>query len=374
MEGMFAALGSWDNLWRAYRTAARGKRTRASAANFDNQLAEQLIALQAELFDGRYRPGAYCHFRIHEPKKRLISAAPFRDRVVHHALCQIIEPRFEQGFIAHSYANRAGKGTHRAVDQVQHWARRYRYALRADVRQHFPSIDHALLTATLARRIDDERVLSLIADILASGADIARPDHSPVYFPGDDLFAALRPRGLPIGNLTSQFWSNVYLNDFDWFVVRGLGCGAYLRYVDDFVLFSDDKQQLRAWRAAIIERLGGLRLALHEREAQASPTRVGIPWLGFVVYPEHRLLKRRNAVNFRRRLEHNIDAYRAGRISFAELDASVQGWINHVRYADTWGLREHLFSTHPITLPPHHRPAQAGEVSPAPPPEGRDSE
>ena len=141
---------------------------------------------------------------------------------------------------------------------------------------------------------------------------------------------------------------------------------AYLRYVDDFVLFGDDKQRLCAWRAAIVERLRSLRLVVHEREAQVTPTRAGIPWLGFVVYPDRRLLKRRNAVNFTRRLERNIDAYRAGRISFAELDATVQGWINHVRYADTWGLREHIFSTHPITVPPRHRPTQAGEVSPHP--------
>ena len=193
----------------------------------------------------------------------------------------------------------------------------------------------------------------LVDAILASGVGVLADEYSQVFFPGDDLFAVLRPRGLPIGNLTSQFWSNVYLNDFDWFVQRELGCAAYLRYVDDFVLFSDDKHTLWAWKQRIITRLTRDRLTIHENQAQVLPTQCGIPWLGFVVYPNHRRLKRRNTVNFTRRLERSLDAYAAGHMSFAELDASVQGWINHVRYADTWGLREHLFLTHPIRARRH---------------------
>lgn len=350
MGAMFKAVTAWDNLWLAYRKAARGKRRRGSAAAFEHQVADRLIALQGELCTKTYRPEGYCHFFIHEPKRRKISAAPFRDRVVHHAVCNLIEPIFDAGFIEHSYANRTGKGTHRALDRLQDWARRYRYVLRADVVQHFPSLDHAILSDKLARVIRDEDVLWLVEVILASGADVLAKEYKIAYFPGDDLLAGCRPRGLPIGNLTSQFWSNVYLNDFDWFVQRELGCGAYLRYVDDFVLFSDSKSKLYAWKDAIIARLAHERLTIHEAATQVLPTRCGTPWLGFVVYPTHRLLKRRNAVNFTRRLKRNLDAYQAARISFAELDASVQGWINHVRHADTWGLREHLFAAHPIRL------------------------
>jgi hypothetical protein len=348
MGAMFNELTGWDNLWQANRVAARGKRRRASAAEFEHQVADRLITLQGELRAKTYRPGAYCHFTISEPKRRKISAAPFRDRVVHHALCNVIGPVFEANFITHSYANRPGKGTHRAVDRLQDWARRYRYALRADVVRHFPSLDHAVLRAKLARLIHDDDVLWLADAIIASGAGVLADEYTPVYFPGDDLFAALRPRGLPIGNLTSQFWSNVYLNDFDRFVQRELGCSTYLRYVDDFVLFGDDKRKLWSWKQRTIARLGRERLTIHEAQAQVLPTRCGIPWLGFVVYPTHRLLKRRNAVNFTRRLERNLDAYQQWQISFAELDASVQGWINHVRFGDTWGLREHVFATHPI--------------------------
>ena len=345
---LFPRIVAWENLLLAYHKAARGKRGRQSAAAFEFQVADRLLALQGKLEEGTYRPGSYRHFTIHEPKRRLISAAPFRDRVVHHALCNIIEPMFEMRFYVHSYANRVGKGTHRAVDQLQAYARRYRYVLRLDIVQHFPSLDHAVLKKELFRVIFDEKVRWLIEVILASGEGVLADEYAMVYFPGDSLLARARPRGLPIGNLTSQFWSNCYLNSLDWFVARELGCGAFLRYVDDFALFSDSKRQLRDWKKRIVEYLAGLRLTIHETGAQATPVNSGIPWLGFVVYPTHRKLKRRNMIQFSRRLEHNISLYRQGVISFAELDASVQGWINHVRYGDTWGLRSNLFRQHPV--------------------------
>jgi RNA-directed DNA polymerase len=196
-----------------------------------------------------------------------------------------------------------------------HYARRYRYVLRADVVQHFPSLDHGILRGKLAREIDDADVLWLAGVILDSGAGVLANEYTPVYFPGDDLLAACRPRGLPIGNLTSQFWSNVYLNDFDWLVQRELGCRAYLRYVDDFALLGDDRKTLWERKEAVIARLAHERLTIHAAQAQVLPTHCGIPWLGFVVHPTHRLLKRRNAVNFTRRLESHLDADHAGLIS-----------------------------------------------------------
>lgn len=351
MSSLFEQVYRWDNLWLAFRRAAKGKRGLPPAASFEQGVADRLLRLRDELRAQVYKPGDYTHFTIHEPKRRKISAAPFRDRVVHHALCNLIEPVFDARFIHHSYANRVGKGTHRAVDQLQAWARRFRYVLRMDIVLHFPALDHAVLQAAIQQVIKDEGVLWLVDQILASGVGVLRDEYQMVYFPGDDLFALHRPRGLPIGNLTSQFWSNVYMHALDQFITRELGCAAYLRYVDDFALFSESKRQLYAWKHAIIERLARLRLTLHEREAQVQRCEHGIPWLGFVVYPTHRRLKRRNAVHFRRRLERNLDLYEAGTLSFGELDASVQGWVNHVRYADTWGLRGHIFDTHPIRPP-----------------------
>jgi hypothetical protein len=338
-SGVYADVYAWENLYQAYRKAAKGKRGRQAAASFEYRLEDNLVRLQDELASETYRPGPYASFTIHEPKRRLISAAPFRDRVVHHALCQVIEPAFERSFIAHSYANRLGKGTHRALDMCQRWARRYPYVLPCDVRQFFPSIDHAILQQALHRRIQDGGVRRLIGLILASGEGVLSEEYEMVYFPGDHLFAALRPRGLPIGNLTSQFWANCYMNSFDHFVTRDLGCRAYLRYVDDFLLFGDNKAQLWRWRAALIERLAALHLTMHEHTAQVRPVTQGIPFLGFVVYPERRLLKRRKGIAYRRRLRAMLADYRAKKVDRGAIDLSVRGWLNHARYGDTWGLR-----------------------------------
>lgn len=332
---------SWENLLLAYRKAACGKRRRESCAAFEYQLADRLILLRDELEHRSYQPGKYRNFQVHSPKRRTISAAPFRDRVVHHALLNVIEPKFERSFIEDSYANRVGKGTHRAVKRLHDFARQFRYVLRLDIVKHFPSIDHAVLKEILWRKIEDEGVRWLIRTILARGAKILQDQYEMLWFPGDSPSARHRPRGLPIGNLTSQFWSNCYLNPFDHFVKRELGCKAYLRYVDDMALFCDNKPELWAWKRAIDERLACFRLITHPK-AQVFPTRNGIPWLGFIVYPTHRLVKARNARNFSRRLRERWGQFCQGKIRFAELDATVKGWVNHVRYADTWGLRRQI--------------------------------
>jgi len=339
---MYTDICSWENLRLAYQRAAKGKRGHPNVAAFEYRLEEHLITLQAELTAKTYQPGAYRSFYIHEPKRRLISAAPFRDRVVHHALCNLIEPIFERTFIAHSYANRIDKGTHRALDRVQHLARRHRYVLQCDVRQFFPSIDHAILRAILARKVPDDGTLALVDQILDSGAHVLRDEYDMVYFPGDDLFAVYRPRGLPIGNLTSQFWANCYLNPFDHFVTRDLRCPGYVRYVDDALFFADDKATLWAWLAAVQERLAMLRLTIHPG-THPKPVSEGIPFLGFIVAPQHRRLKRRKGVYYQQKLRRLIIAYHAGQIPRTKVDTSVRGWINHVRYANTVGLRKAVF-------------------------------
>ena len=192
--------------------------------------------------------------------------------------------------------------------------------------------------------------MHVIEVILAGGRDVLRDEYDMVWFPGDDLLAVCRPRRLPIGNLTSRFWSNCYPHPFDLFVKRELGCRAYLRYVDDFALFADDKATLWAWKEAIQARLGALRLTIHERSTQVTPTAAGIPWLGFVVFPDHRLLKARKVRYATRRLGQRYEAYRSGAIAFGEFDASVRGWINHARHADSWCQRRHLLE--PFVLMP----------------------
>ncbi|MEA3309306.1 MAG: reverse transcriptase domain-containing protein, partial [Chloroflexota bacterium] len=335
---------SWDNLYLAYRKAAKGKRGKEPAARFEYRLEDNLVTLQQELRAQTYQPGAYYSFYIHEPKRRLISAAPFADRVVHHALCNVIEPRFERSFIADSYANRVGKGTHRALDRAQQFARRYRYALQCDIVQFFPSIDHAVLRRNLARKIVDADVRWLIDRILESGQGVLSEEYRMVYFPGDDLFASQRPRGLPIGNLTSQFWANCYLNPLDHFVKRELHCPAYLRYVDDFLLFANTKAALWRWKEALEQRLERFRLMIHPG-AHPRPVTEGLPFLGFVIYPDRRRLKRRKGLHFRRQLRDLVRQYQRGEIPLEQINASVQGWANHTRYGNTVGLRKAILGT-----------------------------
>jgi len=343
-RNLYPSICTFENLYIAYRAARKGKRSKASVAAFEFNQEGELAQLQSDLRDKTYQPGPYSSFYVHDPKRRLISAAPFRDRVVHHALCQVIEPIFEARFSHDSYACRLGKGTHRALDRCQVFARRYPYVLQCDVKQFFPSIDHTMLRARLARWIVDPDALWLIDRILGSGVGVLAEAYAMEWFPGDDLTAAWRPRGLPIGNLTSQFWSNVYLDVLDQFVKRTLKTPAYVRYCDDFLLFASDKTQLHDWRQALIEMLAGLRLRLHEARAQVFPVTEGIPFLGFRVYPDHRRLKRRKGVAFARRWRALVQAYGQGEIDRQHLDAALQGWIAHARHADTYGLRRALIS------------------------------
>jgi len=350
---LYERLSSFENLLYAYRRAARGKRNRPDVATFDYHLEGNLLQLRNQLRSHRYRPGPYHRFTIADPKPRVISAAPFRDRVVHHALCGVIEPIFERRFISDSYASRQGKGIHQALDRCTHFARRYRYVLRCDIVQFFPSIDLAILRRILGRVIREDETLALCDLILAGGAHELTDHYELVVFPGDHPEdAALRARGLPIGNQTSQFWANCYLNSLDHFIKEELRCRAYLRYVDDFLLFSDDKATLHYWKRAISAFLAShLRLILHERESVVTPVRDGVPFLGFRVFPDHRRLRRRNGIAFSRRLRAMRRDYHAGTLPLETVTRRVRGWVAHVEHGDTWGLRTSLL-THEVFVPP----------------------
>jgi retron-type reverse transcriptase len=341
---LYAQITDFENILLAWRKARRDKRYTATAAAFEQNLDVELTTLQEELLEESYQPGVYRSFTIHEPKRRKISAAPFRDRVAHHALCNVITPIYERKFIADSFANRPGKGTHAALDRCTYFMRRYTYVLPCDVQQFFPAIDHELLKAMLARTITCLPTLRLCAKIIDSGLGILNEAYEMHWFPGDDLLAVSRPRGLPIGNLTSQFWANVYLNDLDQFVKHDLRCTGYARYVDDFLLFAESKLTLHTWRDAIIAFLQKQRLTIHEDRAQPRPVEDGIPFLGFTVFPDHRLLKRGKGLAYRRHLKTLWRGYKAGEISREAGRASVMAWIGHVQHGDTWGLRRKLFA------------------------------
>ena len=360
-KNLYPQVYGIENLYTAYRDARRGKRDKVQVFEFEFDAGSELNRLHDELRTQTYVPGAYTNFRLHDRKRRLISAAPFRDRVVHHALCNIIEPIFERTFIFDSYANRRGKGTHAALDRAQQFARKYRHVLQSDIVQFFPSIDHAVLRDLLAHPIADERTLWLIDQIIASGADVHIAQYVMQWFPGDDLFSRTRPRGLPIGNLTSQFWANVYLNELDQFVKRELKCAAYVRYVDDFLLFADDKHLLWDWKNRIAEFLQSLRLVVHPRKTVAYPVATGIPFLGWHIFPTHRRLKRENVRDFIRRLDKQLAAFARGEIALDDVTTRTRSWIAHAEHGNTRHLRARVFAAHPIPKP--HVVVMTPEVS-----------
>lgn len=339
-------FSSFEHLERSWRLARRGKRRKPSVASFEMAAESHVLDLRDELLAGTYQHRPYHTFMLHEHgKQRLVSAADFRDRVVHHALYGVLAPIWEARFHGHTYACRVGKGTHRAIDRCQHLAQHHRYVLQCDIQQFFPAMDHAILQHTIRRHVQDTRLLQVIDHVIASGDGVLKAAYTPQLFAGDDLFALGRARGLPIGNLTSQFWANVYLHPLDLWVAHELKCRGYVRYCDDFLLFANDKATLHEWRRCIISKLAELRLTLHEQRAQVYPTTHGIPWLGWVVYPTYKLLKRRCKIAFARRYRRLVRSYQRGHIRLERLTSSIRGWVAHVQHGQTWKLRQHLFAT-----------------------------
>lgn len=340
---LWPELVDFRNLLNAARNAARGKRRSANVARFGFDLENRLIRLHDELASHTYQPGAYRTFEIFEPKRRMISAAPFRDRVVHHALCNVLEPIFERTFVFDSYACRKGKGTHAAVDRFQHFARRSRYVLKCDLRKFFPSVDHDALKQVVVHKIKDRDVLRLVNRII-DASNAQEPVDS--WFPGDDLVTASeRRRGIPIGNQTSQFFANVLLNPFDHFVTEQLGGSGYVRYVDDFAIFGDDKSQLADMRDRCREHLARYRLRLHPAKSIISRTVEGTRFLGFRVFPTHRLLPRENLIRLRRRLRAMQAGFANGEVDLASIRRRLVSWLGHARHANTARLQADVFGS-----------------------------
>ncbi len=337
---LFESVASFENLHVAYRRARRGKRSSADVARFELDAESRLLGIRRDLLAGGYRFGEYREFQVYEPKQRLVSAAPFRDRVVHHAIVSVLEPIYEPRFVHDTYACRRDRGTHRAILRCQEFARSHPLVLKADILKFYPSVDHQVLLAILARRIRDPRLLALIASLLhtwTSGPEYHRD------FAGDDLFAVLRPRGIPIGNLTSQFFANVYLAELDAFVKRGLRVKAYVRYMDDVLLFGDDRHQLRAWKRDIGRAIEPLRLTLHPVKCHVHHTAAGVPFLGFRALPGRRLLLRKGVQRFIRRTRRQYAEVQQGERTPAALGRSIQAWVAHASFAESGRLRRAIW-------------------------------
>jgi hypothetical protein len=323
---LFECIVRFDNLLAAERRAARGKRDRPSVARFEFHLERELIRLQEALLAGCYRPGAFYTFEVCDPKRRAICAAPFHDRVVHHAVCDVLEPVFERRAIFDSYACRVGKGTHAAIARAQHFARRHRFFLKCDVRRFFASVDHAVLEALLARLLRDPRLLGLLSRIIAHGP----PDAAPGV-------------GLPIGNLTSQHFANLYLGELDHRVKDRLRVKGYLRYMDDVLLFADDKPTLHGLLAEIRAFLAEpLHLTLKDAATLIAPVTEGIPYLGFRVYPGTIRLNQRTRRRFRQRVRALERGVEAGHLDADELAKRAASLFAHLAHADAYRLRRQV--------------------------------
>jgi retron-type reverse transcriptase len=337
---LFSQIASFENLLLASRKARRGKRLKQDVMRFEAEVEEELCRLQQGLLSKDYVPGAYREFTLWERKRRKISAAPYRDRVIQQALCNVIEPIFEKNFIFDSYACRRNKGTHRAVERFSRFCRQNQYVLKADILQYFASIDHAILLEKIARKVKCPDTLWLVGVIIEG----SNPQERRIqYFPGDDLFTPWeRRRGIPIGNLTSQFFANCYLNDLDHFLKEELGCRHYLRYVDDLAVFGNDKKQLWQIERKIEDFLAGERLRLHPGKSYVAPMAMGIDHLGYRIFPSHRRLRRDSVVAFWRKVGGLHRQWQAGSIPWQRLNTSLDGWRGHACHGDTYGLRRKI--------------------------------
>jgi retron-type reverse transcriptase len=298
---------------------------------FTRYLEENLIIIQNELIWRTYTTGEYRHFIVHEPKARPVAALPFRDRVVQHAVNNVLEPLFDKGFIYDSYACRTGKGTHAGANRLTCFLQRAQrewgrvYCLKADIAKYFPSINHWTLKEIIRRRIACPDTLWLIDDIIDSGGDGGTP-----------------PRGLPIGNLSSQLWANAYLDQLDHYVKEVLCERYYIRYMDDFVILGPDKQrlwQIRREAECYLNHRLDLRL---NQKTGIWPISRGVDFLGYRIWPTHRLVRKSSIKRMQRKLRVFRRKHQAGQIGLERIDASIQSWLGHVSHASSYNLRRKL--------------------------------
>lgn len=347
IRNLYTQICDFENLHQAYIHARKGKRYRIEVMKFTNRLEENLINIQNELIQKTYTVGRYREFFVHEPKKRLIMALPFKDRVVQWAIYQVLNPYFEKGYIQDSYACRVDKGTHRAVSRLQYWLRYMQrrherfYALKLDISKYFYRVDHNVLMGILRRRIGDEDLLWLLNVIV-------RCEHTNFGIPlGDHQFDADRIGGvgMPIGNLTSQMFANLYLNELDQYAKQTLHVKHYLRYMDDVVVLHQDKKYLWTLKDQIngfvVDRL---HLQLNNK-TMVRKTSQGIEFVGFRVWPTHKKLRKKSALKMKRRLGYLQRAYARGDVELQEVNNSLQSYLGIMMHCDSHNLKTKLMQS-----------------------------
>ncbi|MFH0701713.1 MAG: reverse transcriptase/maturase family protein [Candidatus Woesearchaeota archaeon] len=337
-RNLWDKLCSEDNLYLAYKKARKHKTQKPYVLEFEKDLQNNLSLLRTELLLHAYQPKPLQTFIVRDPKTRKISKAHFRDRVIHHALCNLIEPIFETSFIYDSYANRKGKGTLKAIKRFESFSRIVSnnhiintFVLKADIKHYFEEVNHSILIRILEKKIKDKKVMWLIRKILRN--------HS-------------FDKGMPLGNLTSQFLANVYLNELDQFIKRKLKIRYYLRYVDDFVILDNNKDKLRVYRQEISNFLTiNLKLHLHPHKTSIRSIKQGITFLGARIFPFHRLLKKGNVPKLERKIFLLQEEFELNKIYYDQIYAVFEGWLAYAHHYNTYILRQKVIDKYEKTFP-----------------------
>lgn len=324
---LFGQVCSFAALTKSAMQAARSKKNNPRVALFLRNLENEVIALEEELQTKIYQPRPYRTFKIHDPKERMICAADFRDRVVHHAVCSVLEPIFERSFIDDTYACRKDKGTLRAIRRAQSYCRRHRYFLKLDLHKFFDSVDHGVLKTQLCRKVKDADLLWLL--------DVFIDHPVPWTAPG---------KGIPIGNLTSQHFANFYLTGLDHFIKNCLRIEGHVRYMDDLVLFADEKETL--WDAvANIEAYLDKKLNQNIKRGSLllAPVSQGLAFLGFRIFPGVTRISRQGWRRFRRKVIKRNAQFVRGEFDHEAWHRSMASLVGHMQHADTRNLRASFF-------------------------------
>lgn len=304
---------------------------------FEKHLEQNLTFLYQELKRKTYEPGDYIGFYIRDPKIRLIHKAQVSDRVVHHIVSQVLEPIFEPTFIAHSYSCRKDKGTHKGVKALQRMAlkvsknnSRICWSVKCDIKKFFASINHKILFGILSQRIMDQDFLDLLWKIIDS-------------FYSDRTIHLNNKKGIPIGNLTSQFFSNIYMNELDQHIKHKLKVKYYLRYADDFIILSEDRKYLENLIPRIEKFLNKqLDLQLHPKKIIFRKLRSGIDFLGYIVFPYYILPRTKTKRRMLRKIKSRVQEFRTGKISYEKLNQTIQSYLGYLGHARSFKFKKQL--------------------------------
>lgn len=335
-KNIYERIISVENLFSAWDVFKSNKRNRTDVQEFEWKLEQNIFALHRDLRTKQYKHGAYSGFWIKDPKPRHIHKAMVRDRVLHHAIFTVLNPIFEPTFIAQSFSCRIGKGTHKGIKALANIARKISgnghkksFALKCDVRKFFDTIDHTVLLHILGKRIKDPDTMWLLCEIVESFTT----EYSNLF----------ERKGVPIGNLTSQLFANVYMSELDQFIKHELKVKNYIRYTDDFVIIDTDRQCLERLLVPISSFLKEkLFLELHPKKISIRKSHQGIDFLGYVLLPHHRMLRTKTKQRIFRKLKQRTNEYKRGVISQQTLEQSLQSYLGVLSHANTYKLTEDL--------------------------------